>query len=306
MRILIAALILAPAAASAQISLTLAESDKKVNATDCSRLLTATWQITATYGVCSDLKVFLTTAASCPAEPTNSDYVISSVDESSLPVKGTLQTSSPTFRVTSLPSTADGGSGCAPGVESTVRVCARVKVNEPSNLGVGSTCNATAKTSEQTVSIDGKPPATPGAPGLAPFDSKLKVSFEAPGEGDFSAMIVEFQPIDGSAPDEAAWTAARSRPTTSGFELTELENGVTYAVRLKAVDASGNVSDPSAHSEGTPIKTYGVGEQIYKGADIPEGEFYGCATGPGGHTVLPLLALGMVILVGLAARRISR
>ncbi len=121
----------------------------------------------------------------------------------------------------------------------------------------------------------------PGAPTLGEVtaqDEAVRISFST--DSDTTRVQVESRPSG-----VGDYVVIGEAPIVNTFVRgTGLVNGVTYEVRLRALDGAGNVSDPSAVEEVTPIRTVGFWG-YYKEQGGTDGQ--GCSVGLG---LVPLAA----------------
>lgn len=119
---------------------------------------------------------------------------------------------------------------------------------------------------------DTLPPGPPTLGEVTAQDEAVRVAFTA--DSDTSVVLVEAK-----AADAADYVQVGEAPVVNAFVRgTGLKNGVRYDVRLRGRDAAGNVSDPSASGEVTPIRTVGFWG-YYKEAGGTDGQ--GCSVGIG-------------------------
>ncbi|MFM8764834.1 MAG: beta strand repeat-containing protein, partial [Spartobacteria bacterium] len=98
--------------------------------------------------------------------------------------------------------------------------------------------------------VSGIPRTTPGAPsitGITPGDGTLSVAFSAPSSDGGNAITnYEYSTNDGNN-----WTTLSPVSTNSPILISGLNNGTTYTVRIRAVNAAGSGTQ-STSSTGTP------------------------------------------------------
>jgi hypothetical protein len=122
-------------------------------------------------------------------------------------------------------------------------------------------------------------------------DEAVRVAFMA--DSDTATVLVEAR--SGGAGD---YVQVGEAPVANAFVRgTGLKNGVEYEVRLRARDAAGNTSDPSASEKVTPIRTVGFWG-YYREAGGTDGQ--GCSAGIG------LAPLALVLWTLRRARRQAR
>lgn len=180
----------------------------------------------------------------------------------------------------------DGGTPCGTGgVEFTQQVCGSI----PYVLATGGTTNQSVyQMPSLKLVYDRLAPTAPVLTKIEAQDAALKVSYSV--DTDVTNVLAEYR-LQGT--DE--WVAGSTDDSSKGFtRVAGLLNSNTYDVRLRALDASGNQSDPSDLLAGTPIRTYGFWG-AYKQAGGTE---QGCSSVPG--------ELGLLIAGFWAHRSISR
>jgi uncharacterized protein (TIGR03382 family) len=196
--------------------------------------------------------------------------------------------------------------------EDTYRVCAVYK-QAGGFLGTCDTSSATTVSSTPDLKFiyDTRAPSAPGIEEVVPLDSALSVHVEASGDAS-QVRVTVVRTATASDPDAGtdggtesdAGTEADggtvSAPTTVAevtqsvdqprFRVEGLENGVTYLITAKSIDAAGNESAASEAKQGTPVKTLGFYDAYIKAGGRESG---GCdATGGGiaGGAMLAVLA----------------
>lgn len=287
--ILLAALVLAPAAALSQsIELQVAQAETVTyGGNDCGTTIPVTWTLTSVIP-CSDFKVWLTTG-DCGDTPGSGEKVVRTEPQANVPAMGSF-----TFNVSDLPlfTAADAGVACgATQTQVAYKVCGSVKYQ-----GVGafdcSTSNAFARESTPpTITYDSQPPSPPAITDVEPLDSALAAALTV--DNDTQIVRVEAR-VPGTG--EVVSSSSRAAPFAA-VRVPDLQNGVEYELVATAEDAAGNVSDPSAPHLGTPVKVLGFGE-AYKNAG---GQLGGCSAG--GATVAGWCAI--LLAVGFLWRRRS-
>ncbi|MBL8914165.1 MAG: hypothetical protein JNM17_25905 [Archangium sp.] len=215
-------------------------------------------------------------------------------DISALVLMSGTRTGTFTVKLAELPGfssaiTTDGGVvACGTvGVSSTHRVCGAIEYTQPGGIsGCGTSTTLTANPLKLV--YDTLAPGAPVITEAGALDQGTKVTFTA----DTDATLVQ---LEVRAQGEVDFTmikeGAASNKSITG---TGMVNGTTYDVRLRAVDAAGNISDPSIAAAVTPIKTLG----FYGYYRSVGGTDRGCSAGWG---VLP--ALGLWLLVRARQRR---
>lgn len=265
-------------------------------AADCSTPISIQWTntllINLTQCGANPLKLWVT-SGECGDLPREGDSRLPDVDATALSVTRqgrfnvTPTTDFPDFKTTT---TADGGTlqqcGSAEPFTKTHRICGSVAYKLNSGFGCTGDNSFQPATSLKVV-YDSEPPTPPTITEYAAQDEAVKVGFTV--DSDTSVVLLEVnggkftdftQIKDGTA-------------SNSSIKGDGLENNVTYQVRLRARDAAGNTSEPSAEIMVTPIKTLGF-YGYYK--DLG-GTDQGCSVGMG---LMPLL------LTAFALRRLRR
>ena len=159
----------------------------------------------------------------------------------------------------------------------THRVCGSVKTQS----GFPPTCGQTAFTHATPLRLiyDTRPPGLPIIETNTPQDEAVKVTFSV--DSDTTVVMLEVK-----SPTDADYRQIAEGPSSNlSIRGDKLENSVPYFVRLRARDAAGNVSNPSAEITMTPIRTIGFFGAWEKAGGTDAG---GCSTGAG---VMPLLLL---------------
>ncbi|HYO70830.1 MAG TPA: MXAN_2561 family MXYO-CTERM-anchored protein, partial [Archangium sp.] len=192
-------------------------------------------------------------------------------------------TATATFQVSTLPifsttTPTDGGSGVscgAPGLQSTMRLCAATKTFD----ALGS-CSANVVKAMKPLEItyDTQSPAAPFITGVAALDKALRVTVDAP-DDTLQVEVVALR--------EGVRVSSKKQGVEVGaVRVEDLENQVLYQLEAYAIDEAGNQSPASAASEGMPTKTYGFYEQYRKAG----GEETGCGATGGGFAGGGMLA----------------
>ena len=196
----------------------------------------------------------------------------------------------PSFAATS----ADGGTTYTCGdpdvhVELTNSICGAYDYY--STTGILSQYQA----SSLTITYDTKPPGAPTLIDVSAEDSAAKATFSF--TDNTTDTIMAYAEHDGAVISASAQASA-------GFVHIEgLTNDVTYQVSLKAMDAAGNLSDPSADTKAvTPMLTDGF-FKVLKDAGSTEPGGAGCSTT--GATLVPM-ALAALALARALFRRSRR
>lgn len=278
MRFLLIAFTLTASAAWGQtaIDLTLpntSETELRVS-TDCDLVRTVNWTSNLAVTPCDDLK-FWFVEGSCGDEPPTGTPLVDSVAKANVL---TTRSGTITFNVSDLPLFKD--TACpVDGKEVEYKLCASVPI--PGGLGECSTNSKSFQKDDVDVIYDALPPDVPTIDNVAPLDEALSVRV---GVGsDANRVKLHVERTDG--------TGGRDVTQPSGqtlFRVSSLENGVTYRITARALDAADNESADSAAEEGTPIHTQGFFDK-YVGAGGQE--MGGCGVAEGG------LAGGWVLAV---------
>lgn len=182
----------------------------------------------------------------------------------------------PEFKTTSLP---DGGTSLPCGdptpTTKTHKVCGVVSYAVSSFGGCG-TPQAISATALSLV-YDTQPPSPPVITEQAAQDEGVRVKFTT---GTDTATVQ----LEVRGPNDSDFRQVAEVPVAnSEAKATGLENGVAYAVRLRAKDAAGNISDPSNEVTITPIHTLGFWGFYKQAGGTDQG---GCSVGAG---LMPLL-----------------
>jgi len=168
-------------------------------------------------------------------------------------------------------SASDGGltvCGSA-NVAKTQRICGSIEYGISSGFGACTTSKLNA--TPLKLVYDTAPPAAPTITQYGALDQGVRIGFTAP--SDASTVTVEAK-----GPSDADYRQlAETASTNTQIQGKGLQNATTYDVRLRSIDAAGNVSDPSSSVSVTPIKTLGF-YGFYKQSG---GTDAGCSTGLG-------------------------
>lgn len=263
---------------------------------ECGADITVKWAFNAAFltGVfCSPL-VLWTTATDCGDSPvtTAGDQRLDDVQTLDLQTK---QTGTFTVKVSTLPgfntTTADGGTNTdtcgTTGITKTHHVCGSFGVQ---TAGLP-TCT---KTSAANLSLiyDTKPPAVPTDLVATAEDSAALVQFSVDGD----AVTVRAEVL---APGETNFAGAEEATATSKqVRVKNLTNGQVWTIRLRAVDSAGNVSEPSAAVEVTPVATIGFFGVYRQAGGTDQG---GCSAA--GAALVPFAALALARAFARRSRR---
>ena len=254
MRFLLIALTLTASAALGQTTGTVVlttqnnETSLRVPKEPCDLVRTVNWAYNgATAQLCSDLRFWLVSGSSCSDEPSGTFKELPKVAQGDL---ANRRTGTISFKVSDLP-----GFGGTTGVtcpadnrEDEYRLCASVKL--PGGT-FGTECGSgTFQKDDIQVTYDAKPPEPPGLTSVAALDKALSIRVSAPDDASEIKVVVER--VDGTGSRTVEQSV--DQPL---FRVEGLENGVTYRVTARAVDAADNESEPSEALEGTPIFTRG-------------------------------------------------
>lgn len=232
----------------------------------CNDLLTVQWSVSSYVGTpMGSMKLWATTAASCPPEATSSDKTFDEIPQYTWM---TMKTGTFTVRYSDLPgfagttTTADGGTvvttSCGDlGKRVSMLICGTY----PSSMSLYTAATNTAA-SPLKVIYDTQPPTAPSIGSTSAFDGTARISFTA--DSDTSEVFAQARLVpdggfpDGGDADLGFETRASASATATGVKLTGLVNNTTYQVRLFAKDAAGNqspMSDPPV--EVMPVRTIG-------------------------------------------------
>ncbi len=252
-------------------------------AAQCNSTLTLAWSNTLTINLmlCSQnpLKLW-STAGECQDAPGPNDTRYDDVPALTLAARqGNFSVKIaelPDFKSTT---TADGGmllpcGGTTP-FTKTHKVCGSVEYAVPTGVGCGTPMKQAAN--PLRLVYDTQPPASPTITEYAAQDQGVRLGFNV--DSDTSSVILE---VKGSA-DADYRELAETAAVNGKIRGTGLENNVPYDVRLRAKDAAGNVSLPSAELSVTPIRTLGFWGYYKDAGGTDPG---GCSVGAG---LMPLL-----------------
>jgi hypothetical protein len=244
---------------------------------NCGDSITMSWSyVLPISGQPTDsFQVWSTRDSSCATAPGTNDQVLATVNWL---VVNSTKSGNFTVKLSSLPSfVGDGGTSCpAPNPTSlTDNLCGSM----PYVLGTIGGSTQYARATAFPLTYDTLPPTIPTIESTVAQDSAVGVTFSA---NDADTVTITLEVMGPSDPD---WRTAGTAivANTSQVRGTGLVNGQTYQVRIRAVDAAGNVSDPTAAVSVTPIDTIGFfGYYAQNGGELDGG----CATAPGLMTLL--------------------
>jgi hypothetical protein len=178
------------------------------------------------------------------------------------------------------PASADGGVAqtCgSPLFSKTHRVCGSIDTSFNGCVSISKLAASGLK-----LVYDALPPGPPTMTEVTAQDEAVRVAFTV--DSDTSKVFVEALREGG-----VDYVTVGEAPVVNAYVRGEgLENGVKYLVRLRAVDAAGNVSEPSDEEEVTPVRTLGFWG-YYKDKGGTDGQ--GCSVGLG---LVPLAAALLV------------
>ncbi|MCA2980366.1 MAG: fibronectin type III domain-containing protein [Myxococcaceae bacterium] len=227
---------------------------------------------------CNNMRVWATSQESCGTEPKSGDKEYDSVNAL---LVSSLRQGAITINIDELPVFAAGATRCGSAITKNVdhRVCAAV----PASIQCFGLQNPQTQTaSALRIVYDVEAPPAPVISAVGELDKGLRVSVSA------SSDTVEIVPL--IREQGATEYSERSRVALTGSKevvVDGLLNGTTYDVRLRAVDAAGNVSPDSEAAAGTPRRVIGFfGQYRDAGGREPGG---GCQAAPA--LLVPLLAL---------------
>jgi hypothetical protein len=182
--------------------------------------------------------------------------------------------------------TTDGGvvTCGATDILRTHRLCGAIDYAQV-GTGIGGTCGASTTFTANSLKLvyDTLPPGAPSITEYGAQDQGVKVGFDV----DSDTTVVQLEVKAMADPDFRVIKESSATSQTSIIG-TGLINNTTYDVRLRAVDAAGNVSLPSDAVAITPIKTLG----FYGYYRSLGGNDSGCSTGWG---VIPALAAWLLV-----------
>jgi hypothetical protein len=250
----------------------------------CHSSLGAEWLPTLRGTPCSSLALWVT-PGECRDTFADGDLVLPEVTAANLiqMIGGVVPANVVRIPVDALPlfqqSEADGGMGCGVlGVEHAYRFCSAVSMS----LDLGCVTQTVVKGSPASLTYDTKPPGAPQVVSAEALDQSITVGFSV--DSDARTVIVQVR-----GPQDEGFADAQTVTTdVSTATVENLVNDTPYTVRVVAVDAIGNASDPSEELELTPRLTVGFwGACREAGCPNPE-----CSAVGG----LPLAALALLLL----------
>lgn len=254
-----------------------------IGAGDCSLRLRVRWKYNYSVGLlCTPLKLW-STEAECAETPGTND-----VRYDDIPVITVSTAREGTFDVaiSELPGFKEGTTTpCGTvGLAKTHKVCGAI---EYSSTSCGFSGQGKLQASALKIVYDTLAPAAPGITEVVALDQSARVSFTV--TSDAEVVIAEVK-----APGAADFVASGEVLATAGaIKVSNLTNGNTYDIRLRAKDLAGNLGEPSGAEAVTPIKTIGFwGAYRYKGG-----------TDQGGCTSAPGLLVPLALLWALRRRR---
>ncbi|WP_224369262.1 MXAN_2561 family MXYO-CTERM-anchored protein [Hyalangium versicolor] len=280
MRFLLIALTLTATAAWSQtaIDLTLpntADTELRLSK-DCDLVRTVNWTNNIAVLPCDDLKFWIV-EGSCGDEPPSGTTLLDSVSKSNVPTtrSGTLQ-----FKVRDLPLFKNGESCPVDGKEVEYQLCASVPTT--GSLGECSSNGRSYQKDDVDIIYDALAPDVPSIGNVAPLDEALSIRVNVADDANRIRLHVE----------RADGTGGRNLEQSSEqnlFRVTNLENGVTYRITAKAVDAADNESGDSEAKEGIPIHTKGFFDRYVEAEGQEMGGCGAAAGGVAGGWVLAVL-----------------
>lgn len=260
----------------------------------CNDTITVQWTNTTTIAFVSScssnsMKVW-STAGECANTPGTGDVRYDDIPGSTLQQikQGTFNVKLAELPGFSSTLTTDGGMvTCGTqGLSKPHRLCGAIEYTVFTGTLCGSATTYTA--SPLKLNYDTLPPGVPQITATSAEDQGVKVSYTVDSDASLVQLEVRAQ---GDTDFTMIKEATASNNSISG---TGLVNNTTYDVRLRAVDAAGNISDPSPAEAVTPIKTLG----FYGYYRSIGGSDRGCSAGWG---IAP--ALGLWLLVRARQRR---
>lgn len=304
-----AAALLAPQLAPAQTTSTVASfvvrrrdvatSDKLyLSAGDCGGTWTISWSLPTIMGTpASELRLWAT-PTECGDEPVvATDKVYDTgVSQAELVVarSGTVQVELKELPIFTqegevLPDGGVAGFACgATGKDEDVKLCASYEYLPY----VTSSTALVARASSLTLVYDTEAPGVPELGTIDAYDGAITVAFKADSDTETVEAYVK-------SPDDADFVKRKTATTdASSLTIEGLTNGVTYQLRLVAVDAAGNPSATSNVVEARPVRTVGFYSAYREAGGTEAG---GCAAVPA--LSLAAVALAPMLLAALRRRR---
>lgn len=282
-------LVLSAVGASAQTTLVPQIAFRRLDSTldtytfgagQCADTITVQWSNTLSVSLvqCTQnpLKVWAT-EGECGDAPASGDKSYDSIPAVTVQ---TLRQGTFTVTLSELPgftaSVTDGGTATpcgTPAVSKTHKVCGNIEYAVQSGIGCGTATKLAA--SPLTLTYDMESPDPPTITAFAEQDKGVKVEFTA--DADVSTVIVEARVATDGGDGEWSQKGEASAANKVVFAKS-LQNTVQYELRLRAIDAAGNVSEPSSAILATPIDTLGF-YGTYRNLGGTDGG--GCSTGTG-------------------------
>lgn len=232
--------------------------------------------------LCSSLRVWAT-EGECGDAPGTGDLRYEDVPQLTFQ---TVRYGTFTLKVAELPGFAnaaatDGGvaqtCGTA-GFTKTHRVCGNIDTSFNGCVSVSKLAASGLK-----LVYDAQPPGVPEMTEVTPQDQAVRVAFKV--DSDTATVQVEAITSAALAAGGTDYVMVGEAPVANAYVRGEgLENATPYMVRLRGLDAAGNVSAPSDAVEVIPVRTLGFWG-YYKDKGGTEGQ--GCSAGLG---MVPLAA----------------
>lgn len=281
------------------------------SAGNCTDLLTVQWSVSSYMGTpMGNLKLWATTATSCPTDPAASDKTFDEVPQYTWMA---MKTGTFNVRYSDLPgfagttTTEDGGTVATTSCgDANKFVSMLICGSYPYTMGMYATSTTTTNASPLKVIYDTQPPTAPSISSTSAFDGTARISFTA--DSDTSEVFAQARLVpdggfpDGGDADLGFETRASASATATGVKLTGLVNRSTYQVRLFAKDAAGNqspMSDPPV--EVMPVRTIGFWGKYRDAGGTDQA---GCTSVP---AAWPVGALALsALLMRMRARRNRR
>lgn len=243
------------------------------------------WGYTGTQAPCEQLRLWVTTDASCGKEAKATDYPLEAVPRENIITAGSVTR---TLEIARLPifTATDGGTATACGDytnQTEMRLCGFTKAYDLT----GFSCNVEVQVSGTvpTLTFDAKAPNPPSITNVISRDSELAVSVSA--EEDSNVYVTAVALTDAGTPEGPEITSDEKVAGQGVLVVENLQNGVTYSLVARARDEADNTSDPSAEARGTPLKSSGIYEAYVNAKGEETG---GCAATGGSIAGGALLA----------------